>query len=119
MSRKWILGVLAAYLGIAVAAAVVVLLATPGMAEWPPSRITGSFAGIALLAPALVGLPALILWAFGRFRAERAALPLMTWGFLGALLLYASTAEDFYEGKLALTNVPANFDAFFTSDYER
>ncbi len=118
MSRKAIIRVVAVYFGVAAVFAAVVLLATPGMADWRASVIIGSFAGIALLAPALAGILPLIFWAFGRFRADKAAGPVVAWGLLGGLLFLFSTLGDAYEGNLAIRNIPANISAMFSNDYE-
>ncbi len=118
MSRKAIIRVVAVYFGVAATLGVVLLLATPGMADWRPAVIIGTFAGIALLTPVLIGILPLIFWAFGRFRVENAGGPLVIWGLLGGLLFLLSTVGSAYEGKLAIGNIPANINALFSNDYE-
>ena len=94
------------------------MLATPGTADWRWAAIIGSLIGSGIGLLLLSGILPLLFWAFGRFRAEKAGGPLVVWGFLGFLFASTATAEDFYEGKLAISNIPANISAFFSNDYE-
>ena len=51
--------------------------------------------GFALVPYIMSGLIPMIFWAFRRFQAERAALPFIAWGFLGAALMGLATSGAF------------------------
>lgn len=118
MSRQAIWRVIAIYFGIAALYGVLHVLATPGAGDWRWAAFIGSAIGV-MIAPLLLGgLIPIIIWAFGRFRAEKAGGPIMVWGFLGALFLIAAAIGDFHEGDVAVKNIPANIGAFFSNDYD-
>jgi len=116
MSKKAVSRAVAIYFGVAAALALFVLLTNPESADTRTAVNIGSFLGIAVLTPALAGILPLIFWAFGRFRPYTAPGPIIAWVFIGALFMIGGMAEEFYEGKLAISNIPTNISAFFSND---
>lgn len=118
MTKTVIRWTLAAYVVIAMALAAIIMLATPGIADIRAAALIGDFIGRAGAFLLLPGMIPLIVWAFGRFRAERAAVPLFLWGALAVVLTPLALTGEFYEGDKSLAKIPNNIAAFFTSDYD-
>jgi hypothetical protein len=118
MSKQAINRVLAVYLAVASAISAVWLLATPGMVGWRWGVIIGTFGGYLIFLLLFSGILPLIFWAFGRFRAEKAGGPIISWGFLAAMFAFLATMGNAYDGSLQFSAIPQNVAGFFDNDYQ-
>ena len=118
MSRAATVRYFIAYSAVAVALALFWTLATPGMGDWRWAAIIGQFIGAIVTLFLLPGILPLILWAFGRFRAEKAGLPLSAWTVLAVAFIPLATAGGLRDGTIQPKQIPANISAFFSNDHE-
>ena len=56
----------------------------------------------------LPGILPLIFWAFGRFRANKAAGPLFAWGAIGIAFVVLIAIGEFTDTKVTLRNISTN-----------
>jgi hypothetical protein len=120
MSRKAIGVTLAIYLLVSLAFAMFYQLTKIPSYSGPHADaaliggVLGGAAGVFVVA----GILPLIVWAFKRFRAEKAAAPFVIWGLLGIVYMGLATAGTLYDRQQAITTTASNIASLTGGDYD-
>ncbi len=82
------------------------------------AALIGGVIGGAALPFIGAGLIPIIVWAFGRFRADKAGGPIMIWGFLAVLVMGLAAAGTLYDRQQAITTTASNIASLTGGDYD-
>ncbi len=120
MSRKAIWITLAIYLLVSLAFSVIFQLTKIPSYSGPHAEAAFIAAAIGGAAFAFIGagLVPMIVWAFMRFRAQKAGGPFVVWGFLAVVVMGLATAGNLYDRQQAITAAANNIASLTGGDYD-
>jgi hypothetical protein len=117
MSRKAIATILAVYLFVALVFGFFQTFIDHSANDLRPAAWIGGTLGGTLGLLIIAGILPLLLWAFQRFRVEKADGPLAVWGILGVILIVLYSAGTLQDRQDAIGDLTSNLASLFDSDY--